>query len=50
MRRNSQYAQSEAEAEANAGDRGRIMSVTDHNAILRHIKEVVKPINANKNV
>ena len=50
MRRNSQHAQSEAEAEANAGDRGRIMSATDHNVILKHIKEVVKPFNHNKNV
>ena len=50
MRRNSQHAQSEAEAEANAGDRGRIMSATDHNAILRHIKKVVQPIYRSQNV
>ena len=47
MRRNSLHSH-DTIIEAEVGERGRIMSTTNHDAIVRHIKKVVQPIGASK--
>ena len=47
MRRNSLHSH-DTIIEAEVGERGRIMSTTNHDAIVTHIKKVVQPIRASQ--